>query len=329
MFERLQQKWRVGAFQIVLIILCFALGGSFTGYAARKIMDLLAVEEDWLWTIVYLLVVTLIWPMAVLFVSFFFGQFKFFRSYVARLGQKIGLIPGQQLAVQGSGPGTSSQSGVQSLESIPSTHGSRLTTPDSRPPINIAIFASGAGSNAQKIIDHFRDSRIVKIALIACNKKKAGVLQIAEREHIPFLVIEKEKFFSGNGYLDELASRKIDFIVLGGFLWKIPESLIKAFPKRIINIHPALLPRYGGRGMYGNFVHEAVIGAREKESGITIHYVDEHYDNGDIILQVKCPILDGDTPELLAHRIHELEHANYPIVIEELAKKLQAASDKP
>jgi phosphoribosylglycinamide formyltransferase 1 len=155
------------------------------------------------------------------------------------------------------------------------------------------------------------------------------VLQIAEKENIPFLVIEKEKFFSGNGYLDELASRKIGFIVLAGFLWKVPEVLITAFPRRIINIHPALLPGYGGHGMYGNYVHEAVIGAREKESGITIHYVDEDYDNGDIILQVKCPVLDDDTAESLAHRIHALEHANYPVVIEELVKKLQAASYKP
>jgi formyltetrahydrofolate-dependent phosphoribosylglycinamide formyltransferase len=322
MFQRLQQKWRVGPLQIVLIILCFALGGSLTGYTAKKIMDLLSVEEDWLWTIVYLLAVTVIWPLAVLFVSFFFGQFKFFRSYVARISQRIGVIPGQQLAVQGSGSAGSSRPGVQNSGSIPSTQHSPLAT-------NIAIFASGAGSNAQKIIDHFRGSGMAKIALIVCNRKKAGVLQIAEKEHIPFLVIEKEKFFSGNGYLDELASRKIDFLVLAGFLWKIPESLLRAFPKRIINIHPALLPKYGGQGMYGNFVHEAVIGAREKESGITIHYVDEHYDNGDIILQVQCPVLDGDTPELLADRIHELEHANYPIVIEELVKKLQATSDQP
>ena len=158
----------------------------------------------------------------------------------------------------------------------------------------------------------------MKIALIVCNKKKAGVLQIAEKENIPFLVIEKEKFFSGNGYLDELASGKIGFIVLAGFLWKIPEALIRAFPKRIINIHPALLPGHGGQGMYGKHVHEAVISAREKQSGITIHYVDEHYDNGDIILQVKCAVLDKDTPESLAQRIHELEYANYPLVIEDL-----------
>jgi len=242
MFARLQQKWKVGPVQIVLIIFCFALGGSLTGYSAKKIMDVLSVEKDWLWTIIYILLVTMIWPLAVLTISLFFGQFKFFRSYVARISQRIGVIPGQQLAVQGSGSAGSSRPGVQNSGSIPSTQHSPLAT-------NIAIFASGAGSNAQKIIDHFRGSGMAKIALIVCNRKKAGVLQIAEKEHIPFLVIEKEKFFSGNGYLDELASRKIDFLVLAGFLWKIPERLIRAFPKRIINIHPALLPKYGGQGM--------------------------------------------------------------------------------
>jgi phosphoribosylglycinamide formyltransferase-1 len=110
--------------------------------------------------------------------------------------------------------------------------------------------------------------------------------------------------------------------VLAGFLWKIPEVLLKAYPKRIINIHPALLPKYGGKGMYGSYVHEAVLTAKEKESGITIHYVFEHYDNGDIILQIKCPVLENDNAESLAHRIHALEHANYPVIIEELVSQL-------
>jgi len=340
MFERLQQRWKVGPVQIVLIIICFALGGSFTGYSAKKIMDVLSIEKAWVWTIVYILLVTLIWPLAVLFVSFFFGQFKFFKGYVTRLGKTIGVVRRSPLAVWSSESGaniTNYRLQPANLSEGVTTQYSPLTTPlvaEGLPkaqhrPTSIAIFASGAGSNAQKIIDHFRNSSLVKIALIVCNRKKAGVLQIAEKENIPSLIIEREKFFSGNGYLDELASRKIDFIVLAGFLWKIPEALIHAFPKRIINIHPALLPGYGGKGMYGNYVHEAVIDAREKESGITIHYVDQHYDNGDIILQVKCPVLDDDTPESLAHRIHALEHANYPVVIEELIKKLQTTSYKP
>ncbi len=129
-------------------------------------------------------------------------------------------------------------------------------------------------------------------------------------------MIEKEKFFRGNGYVDELKEYGTDLVVLAGFLWKIPQQLINAYRHRIINIHPALLPKYGGKGFYGEFVHKAVIDNHEKESGITIHYVDEHYDNGDIILQVRCPVLAGDTPAALAERIHRLEHLHYPQVVE-------------
>jgi phosphoribosylglycinamide formyltransferase-1 len=195
--------------------------------------------------------------------------------------------------------------------------------------MNIAIFASGAGTNAQKIIDHFRNSSLAKVALIVCNKKKAGVLQIAQKENIPSLIIEKEKFVSGDAYLDDLFENKIDFIVLAGFLWKIPGPLLQAYPKRIVNIHPALLPKFGGHGMYGSHVHEAVLAGEEHESGITIHFVDENYDNGDIILQMKCPVLENDTPESLANRIHLLEHAYYPVVIESLLTELTASSYEP
>ena len=181
--------------------------------------------------------------------------------------------------------------------------------------------ASGAGSNAQKIIDHFRNTASIKVSLIVCNKPGAGVINIAAKEDIPVLLIEKEKFFRGNAYVDELKEHQIDFIVLAGFLWKIPLYIIKAFPERIINIHPALLPKYGGKGMYGNFVHEAVLQAKEKESGITIHYVDEHFDNGDMIFQAKCEVMEDDTPETLAQRIHKLEHEHYPKVIERLLVK--------
>jgi phosphoribosylglycinamide formyltransferase-1 len=187
---------------------------------------------------------------------------------------------------------------------------------------HIVIFASGAGSNAQQIIHYFRNLKEVKVAMIVCNKPGAGVLSIAEKESIPVLLIEKEKFFRGDGYVPELQHAKTDLIVLAGFLWKIPQSLIDAFPRRIINIHPALLPKYGGKGMYGQYVHESVLNAGEVESGITVHYVDEHYDNGDIIFQTACPVLDDDTPEKLAQRIHQLEHLHYPGVIEALLKKM-------
>lgn len=187
---------------------------------------------------------------------------------------------------------------------------------------HLAIFASGAGSNAQQIINYFKGSSLAKVVLIVCNKPGAGVIGIAEKENIPVLIIEKERFFKGDGYLPELQSVNANLVVLAGFLWKIPQSLIDAYPRRIINIHPALLPKYGGKGMYGQYVHEAILNAGEVESGITIHYVDEHYDSGDIIFQTACPVLDGDTAEVLAQRIHKLEHLHYPLVIEDLLKAL-------
>jgi phosphoribosylglycinamide formyltransferase-1 len=187
----------------------------------------------------------------------------------------------------------------------------------------ITIFASGAGSNASRIIDYFKNSTLARVCLVICNKPGAGVIGIAEKEGIPVLIIEKERFFKGDGYLPEIRQAGTNLIVLAGFLWKIPQALIDAYPRRIINIHPALLPKYGGRGMYGQYVHESVLNAGEMESGITIHYVDEHYDNGDILFQTACPVLDTDSPESLANRIHQLEHLHYPLVIDDLLKSLQ------
>jgi len=190
--------------------------------------------------------------------------------------------------------------------------------------IKVAIFASGAGSNAQKIIDHFRAHSSVKISLIVCNKPAAGVLQIAEKEAIPTLIIEKEQFFRGDHYVHALKAHDISFIILAGFLWKIPGGLVEAFRGHIINVHPALLPKYGGKGMYGQFVHAAVIEAAEKESGITIHFVDEQYDHGSTIFQATCEITPNDTPETLAQKIHALEHAHFPRVAEEVILQLKS-----
>lgn len=185
-------------------------------------------------------------------------------------------------------------------------------------PVRVAIFASGAGSNAKKIIDYFRENNFIKITLIVCNKPVAGVLHIAEKENIPAILINREKFFNEDAYLDVLKKNRIEFIALAGFLWKIPLLLINAYPNKIINIHPALLPIHGGKNMYGSYVHEAVIASGSKESGITIHYVDEHYDNGDIIFQEKCTVDENETPETLAQKIHLLEYKNYPRIIEEM-----------
>lgn len=181
----------------------------------------------------------------------------------------------------------------------------------------LAIFASGAGSNAQKIIDHFKNSTKASVQLILCNKPGAGVFSIAQKEGIEHILLNNEQY-AQDGYASFLKEKGIDFIILAGFLWKIPETLIQAFPGRIVNIHPALLPKYGGKGMYGAFVHEAVIQNKEQESGITIHYVDEQYDHGAIIFQAKCTVDPEDTPHTLAQKVHQLEHMHFPIVIESL-----------
>lgn len=188
--------------------------------------------------------------------------------------------------------------------------------------IQLAVFASGAGSNARRIIEHFKTeaASLAQVSLIVCNKPGAGVLQIAAEAGIPTLIIERERFLRGDGYVAQLQAAGIDFVVLAGFLWKVPSTLIDAYPRKIVNIHPALLPKWGGKGMYGAFVHQAVVEAKEAESGITIHYVDEHYDHGDTIFQASFPVEENDTPESLAHKIHVLEHAHYPKVIEQLLR---------
>lgn len=183
---------------------------------------------------------------------------------------------------------------------------------------NVAIFASGSGTNAQAIIEHLNKSKVGHVSGIFCNNKDAFVLQRAQKYNIPDYIFSKNEFYNTSNIKDILNEKKIDLIVLAGFLWLIPEYLILAFPDRIINIHPALLPKYGGKGMYGMRVHEAVINKKEKESGITIHYVNENYDEGNIIFQAKCQIAQDDNPEVLANKIHELEHKHYPRIVEEL-----------
>ncbi len=181
--------------------------------------------------------------------------------------------------------------------------------------VDVAIFASGAGTNAEKIIEYFRSSVLINISLIVCNKPAAGIVQIAKKNKIPVLLIEKKKF-ELTGYSDELKQYNISFIVLAGFLWKIPSNLIQIFQGKIINIHPALLPAYGGKGMYGHAVHQAVLDAKEEQSGITIHYVDDAYDHGDTIFQARCAVDENDTAESLAKKIHELEYTFFAPQIE-------------
>lgn len=182
----------------------------------------------------------------------------------------------------------------------------------------IAIFASGNGSNAENIIRHFKGCKQILVSLIVSSNADAFVLKRAKNYAVPSLVLNKNMFTQTENLLIKLGNHHIDFIVLAGFLWLIPTYLIRAYPNSIINIHPALLPKYGGKGMFGINVHRAVIDAEEKESGITIHYVNEEYDNGQIIFRKSCTIDSAETPESLAEKIHCLEHKHFPNVIEQL-----------
>jgi phosphoribosylglycinamide formyltransferase-1 len=184
----------------------------------------------------------------------------------------------------------------------------------------IAIFASGNGSNAQRIAEYFTESSVATVALIVSNKQEAYVLERAKILNIPACCFSKEQFREGDDILTLLREYKIDFVVLAGFLLLIPQKLIQAFPNAIVNIHPALLPKFGGKGMYGSHVHEAVIAAKEPESGITVHLVNEKYDDGEYILQATCPVTADDTPATLAEKIHQLEYEHFPQTIEKVLK---------
>lgn len=186
---------------------------------------------------------------------------------------------------------------------------------------NLAIFASGSGSNAENIIRYFAEKPGFRVKKIYCNVPDAYVLERAKKYNVPTQVFNRAEFRNPDIILRQLQEEGTDFIILAGFLWLVPDCITTAYPNRIVNIHPALLPAYGGKGMYGHHVHEAVLAAGEKESGITIHYVNEHYDSGDIIFQATCPVLPDDTPDTLAARVHELEYAHFPRVIEEAASK--------
>lgn len=185
----------------------------------------------------------------------------------------------------------------------------------------LAIFASGGGTNADRICNFFSNHEEIKIELLLCNKPDVGAWAVAEKHRLPSTLIEKERFFRGDSYLPLLQTYKIDWLILAGFLWRVPAQLVSAYPQKILNIHPALLPKYGGKGMYGSNVHEAVIAANDNLSGITIHYVDEQYDHGTHLLQATCPVLLTDTVSSLSARIHALEYRYYPQVIEAVCVK--------
>ncbi len=188
--------------------------------------------------------------------------------------------------------------------------------------MKIALLASGSGSNAENIIKYFEDNQNIEISLVISSKADAFVLERAKRLNVPSVVLTAKDMKDSDKVIQTLGDYSIDFIVLAGYLLKIPAYLIEAFPDAIINIHPALLPKFGGKGMYGGHVHQAVVDANETESGITIHYVNENYDEGATIFQAKCPVLPTDSPDDVASKVHELEYAHFPQVIDKVVSKL-------
>ncbi|MCS6916738.1 MAG: phosphoribosylglycinamide formyltransferase [Chitinophagales bacterium] len=183
--------------------------------------------------------------------------------------------------------------------------------------IHLAVFASGTGSNARALIRYFRHHPQIAVRAVFCNRPQAGVVQVAAEEGVPLVLFSRYELYDSDHVLNELRRLHMDYIALAGFLWKIPERILQAYPGRIVNLHPALLPKYGGKGMYGMKVHQEVLQAGERESGITIHLVNERYDAGPILFQQSIPVQDGESAEQLAQRIHELEHFWYPRIIEQ------------
>jgi phosphoribosylglycinamide formyltransferase-1 len=187
----------------------------------------------------------------------------------------------------------------------------------------IAIFASGSGSNAQKIMEYFNKHQDAEVSLVLTNNPEAYVLQRADNFEVPSHIFDRDEFYHSEDIVSLLKNLQIDLIVLAGFLWLIPENLLSAFPNRIINIHPSLLPKFGGKGMYGDRVHKAVLEARAEESGISIHFVNQHFDEGEIIHQSKFRIEKKDDLEMIKFKIQQLEHLHYPKVVEQLLKKIK------
>lgn len=187
----------------------------------------------------------------------------------------------------------------------------------------LAIFASGNGTNAENIIIYFAQHSTIEVGCVISNKPDAFVLQRAQKYNIITYIFNKTDFYETDKVLEILQKEKINWIVLAGFLWLVPKNILEAFPNRVINIHPALLPKYGGKGMYGEHVHRAVWQNQEKETGITIHFANAHYDEGQIIFQAKTSISPEDTPESIAAKVHELEYKYFPVIIEQTITKPQ------
>ncbi len=283
MLKKLGQRWGVNNRQLFLILCTFAVTGTFTAWVSRGITGWLDIDKfSVAWWLLKIGVLLIGYQLFILFFGFCFGQFSFFWKYEQKILARIGILKKKELT-------------------------------------RIAIFASGEGSNTRNIINQLHKKEI-EVGIVISNKPSAKVLDVARQSGIGTYIITREENDSGT-ILHILQENKTAFIVLAGYLWPLSLPVIKAYPGKILNIHPALLPQYGGKGMYGSRVHQAVINNKEKESGISIHLVDEIYDNGEVIFQDRCPVLETDTAQTLADKIHELEHLHYPSVILSLIKK--------
>lgn len=290
MFRKLQQKWGINGWRFFRVMCTFAFTGITAAWLTAKITGWLEIEK---WTIEYwaLKLFILFVGYQILLLSFgaIFGEFQFFWKYEKKVLRALGILKKE-------------------------------------PPSRILVFASGAGSNAKNLIHYFnhnpKKSKRAIVVGIVTNNPHAGVIELAERENIPVTLIQRIPFENGT-YLNNW-EKEADWFILAGFLWKCPEIMVKKFPKRIINLHPALLPQYGGKGMFGQHVHTAVLKNNEKTSGITIHFIDERYDCGENIFQAAVNIEENETPESLAVKIHALEHKHLPQVTEQVIKKAKA-----
>jgi formyltetrahydrofolate-dependent phosphoribosylglycinamide formyltransferase len=282
MFKKLRARWGVSGLDLLLILCTFALGGSACARLSQVILNLgFSGSKGFMWWLSYILLVTLLWPICVLLISIPLLQFRFFSNYLRRVGKRIF---------------------TRNLKSKSYK-------------IKIALFASGAGSNVENFISFFSTHEEFEISLIVCNNPQAGVINVAQQYGKKRLLINNNDLAAPANLIAQLKQEDINFIVLAGFLKKIPGEMIAAFPNKIVNIHPALLPRFGGQGMYGNKVHEAVIQAGESKSGITVHFVDDHYDHGEIVFQTTCDVLTNETALSLSKKIKQLEKQHYPEVV--------------
>lgn len=288
MLQKLQEKWGLSTRTFWIVFIAFGLTGTTTAILTRYVTGWLGMDANSEWYLrvgVRVFMLLFGYQVILLGYGFLLGQWAFFWKYEVKLLRRLKILP----------PAPQKTS--------------------------LAIFASGSGSNALKIMQYFEHHPTISIDLIVCNKPGAGVIHHAEKYGVPVLLIEKERFFRGDAYIPVLQQHRISFVVLAGFLWKIPALLIAAFPQRMVNIHPALLPKFGGKGMYGENVHRAVLESGDKESGITIHRVNEHFDAGEIVFQATCAITETDTPHTLAMKVHALEHAHYAQVIEQMVQQ--------